>query len=125
MTDNDRFTAVFYGDLRAYEGNPLTTETPFGAPAAIGRGDSFEKVDELEAELDAQEKRLRRRNLRGVLAGFMACYAVGAGLVFWTMSAPAFSFSVVDRIRYAATWPATLLAVGNALHESARREEKI
>lgn len=46
------FTLVFKGSLRNFQGNPLRTETPFGVPWACGIGDAFEKIDELEAEIE-------------------------------------------------------------------------
>ncbi len=43
------FTLVFAGDIRNFKMNPLTTETPWGIPYAVGMGDAFEKIDELES----------------------------------------------------------------------------
>ena len=37
----DSFTLVFDGDLRAFKGNPLHVETPFGEPRAACLGDAF------------------------------------------------------------------------------------
>ena len=46
------FTLVFKGDIRAFKGNPLKTETPFGVPVAAGVGDAFQQINELEEKID-------------------------------------------------------------------------
>ena len=45
----ERFTLVFVGNLRKFQGNPLRTETPFGIPIVCGIGDAFEEADGLRA----------------------------------------------------------------------------
>jgi len=52
MQTEHRFTAVFDRDIRAFDGNPLRTETPFGTPAAISVGDALAKIESLEARLE-------------------------------------------------------------------------
>ncbi len=48
----ERFTLVFVGNLRKFQGNPLRTETPFGIPIVCGIGDAFEEADGLRAQLE-------------------------------------------------------------------------
>jgi hypothetical protein len=47
-----KFTAVFDRDIRAFDGNPLKAETPFGVPETIAIGNVFEERDRLEAALE-------------------------------------------------------------------------
>lgn len=49
--DDGYFTLVFKGDIRAFKGNPFKAETPFGIPVAVGVGDAFDRIAELEAKL--------------------------------------------------------------------------
>lgn len=44
------FTLVFKGSVKKVE-NPLRTETPFGIACAVGIGDAFERIDQLEDAL--------------------------------------------------------------------------
>jgi len=56
------FTLAFEGDIRAFEGNPLKTDTPFGRPVASGIGDAFDEIDMLTERvptLEAEVLRLR------------------------------------------------------------------
>lgn len=39
------FTLVFEGDIRKFNMNPLTTETPWGIPYAVSMGDALEQLD--------------------------------------------------------------------------------
>lgn len=51
MQTEHKFTAVFDRDIRAFDGNPLRTETPFGMPESVAVGDICERMDRLEAAL--------------------------------------------------------------------------
>lgn len=50
MSDDfkQHFTMVFEGDIGKFEKNPLLTDTPFGRPVTIGRGDAFAERDDYE-----------------------------------------------------------------------------
>jgi hypothetical protein len=50
--DRSYFTLVFKGDIGNYDLNPMNTKTPFGYPAAAGRGDAFEEADRLRGALE-------------------------------------------------------------------------
>jgi len=50
----ERFTIVFEGDIRKFDGNPLKTETPFGVPLTVAIGDLIEQLNELEDRVHAQ-----------------------------------------------------------------------
>lgn len=50
--DSEYFTLVFKGDLRAFKGNPLKTETVFGVPMVASLGDATKRADELQERLD-------------------------------------------------------------------------
>jgi hypothetical protein len=52
-TTDEAFTLVFAGDIRSFDFNPLTTETPFGVPYAVGIGDAFQELEQL-AEATAE-----------------------------------------------------------------------
>jgi hypothetical protein len=59
MSETDHmeyFTLVFRGDLRMFEGNPLTTKTPFGEPVIASLGNVCAEADDLRAELEAKER---------------------------------------------------------------------
>jgi hypothetical protein len=49
------FTLVFKGNLRDFDMNPLTTETPWGMPYAVCLGDALEEADELREKLEAAD----------------------------------------------------------------------
>jgi hypothetical protein len=55
MSDKQYFTLVFEGDIRAYKGNPLKTETPFGVPVAVGVGNAFDQIESLEDQIGASD----------------------------------------------------------------------
>ena len=55
-SEPNRFTLVFKGNIRAFDRNPLKTETPFGTPCAAGIGDAFETSDDLLDALKAAHK---------------------------------------------------------------------
>lgn len=49
--DSEYFTLVFAGDIGAVQGNPFHIITPYGTPIAVGRGNAFDRIDELEDEV--------------------------------------------------------------------------
>jgi hypothetical protein len=51
-TEKQYFTLVFEGDIQKFKGNPLTTDTVFGVPVAVGIGNAFDQIEELEADAD-------------------------------------------------------------------------
>lgn len=57
--EKEYFTLVFAGDITQFKGNPLATETPFGIPVAVGEGDAFAEIEELEDRLDGAGEALR------------------------------------------------------------------
>lgn len=53
MSEFEYFTLVFKGNIAAFKGNPLKTETPFGVPFAAGLGDAFDKLDTAKELIEA------------------------------------------------------------------------
>jgi len=49
------FTIVFEGDIGSFEKNPLKTETPFGTPLIIARGNALDELDTLRGIVDKAE----------------------------------------------------------------------
>lgn len=49
--DTDSFTLIFEGDIRKFAKNPLMLETEYGTPYAVGIGDAFAKIDQLEEDM--------------------------------------------------------------------------
>lgn len=49
MTEWERFTLVFEGDLRSFKDNIFHADSTFGKPCAAGTGDAFARQDEAEA----------------------------------------------------------------------------
>lgn len=46
------FTLVFEGDIRQFDKNPFTTDTPFGRPYAVAMGDALAQLDQILGEPD-------------------------------------------------------------------------
>ena len=69
MPDQPKFfTIVFEGDIGAFKANPLKTETPFGVPYTIGRGNALDEMDDLREEAERWRKAYEEARELGALA---------------------------------------------------------
>jgi hypothetical protein len=47
------FTLVFEGDIREFKDNPLLTQTPFGVPVAVSRGNALDEIEDQHNPIEA------------------------------------------------------------------------